>query len=457
MKLKNLFRLLLLALVIMCIAPSCVKEGPAGKDGTNGTDGAPGTPGKDGTNGVNGGSDCKLCHNPTTVDLIATQFQLSKHEFGEAAFEEAGNTGCTPCHAQEAFKYVVKNNTPVTFTLNATTGKYVNNYATIPSAAYGDLGCSTCHSAIHSTYGTADMVLTTVAAVPMTMWAGAKEINLTQDGGNSNLCVKCHQPRPQTNLQTGNVQDYVGIAANPTVLAYDAANDKATTNIVRPSYRMHVHYGAVGAVFAGKGGVEFAGADPYVSSVHTNTASCVACHMGADGGKSAMVGKAGGHSFSAVGNFNTCSATGCHTTPITAKDPNYWVDPRATVQQLLMDLAAKLTVSGVEIMNRNNTSANLWLGITKNNYDGYLNVFDPINNPDFASMNPSGTFQNPAPSSSWTAEQKALNATFPKLSLTNAQYGACLNFQLCLRDYSLGIHNYKYTKALLKNTIAILN
>jgi hypothetical protein len=114
------------------------------------------------------------------------------------------------------------------------------------------------------------------------------------------------------------------------------------------------------------------------------------------------------------------------------------------------------------MLNRNpNTDetkggVNLWAGITTNNYDGYLNVYDPVNNPNFAENNPTGTFQNPAPSSSWTAEQKALNLTFPKLSLTNAQYGALLNFQLCLREYSLGIHNYAYTKALLKNTIAIL-
>jgi hypothetical protein len=448
MKLTNFSRLLFVAFVAMSIATSCVKEGPAGPAGPAGADG------KD---GVDANETCKMCHNPTSVDLIAVQFQFSKHEYGEAAFEEAGNTGCTPCHAQEAFKYVVKNNVPVTFKKDETTGKYTNQYSTISSAAFGEIGCSTCHSSIHSTYASTDLpALTTVAAVPMTMWAGAKTIDLKQDGGIGNLCVKCHQPRPQTNLQTGNVQDYVAVAANPTVLAYDSNDDKAKTNIVRPSYRMHVHYGAVGAVFAGVGGIEFAGSEPYASSAHATKASCEACHMGADGGKSPMVGRAGGHSFVAKGNLTTCNAAGCHTSEIKATDPNFWVNPRTEIQQLLMDLAAKLSVNGVEIMNRNNTSANLWLGITKNNYDGYLNVYDPINNPDFASMNPSGTFQNPAPSSSWTADQKTLNATFPKLSLTNAQYGACLNFQLCLREYSLGIHNYKYTRALLKNSIAIL-
>lgn len=457
MKLNNFSRLLLFAIALLFAVSSCVKEGPMGLTGPAGKDGVDGKDGKDAN------ETCKMCHSPLSVDLIAVQYKFSKHEFGEAAFEESGNTGCTPCHAQEAFKYVVKNNVPATFKLNATTGKWSNEYATIATAAYGEFGCSTCHSAIHATYGSSDLPsLTTVAPVPMNMWGGSKVIDLKADGGSSNLCVKCHQPRPQTNLQTGNVQDYVGIAANPTGIAYDANDNSAKTNIVRPSYRMHIHYGAVGAIYAGMGGVEFAGTEAYKSSTHTTVASCIDCHMGAKAGKSDVVGRAGGHTFVAKGNLTTCNATGCHTTAITSTTTTLWVNPRAEIKQLLTDLAAKLSIDGVEMLNRNpNTDeskggVNLWAGITVKNYDGYINVYDPVNNPNFAANNPSGTFQNPAPSSSWTAEQKALNLTFPKLSLTNAQYGALLNFQLCLREYSLGIHNYAYTKALLKNSIAIL-
>lgn len=445
MKLNNLTRLLLCATVIIFAASSCVKEGPMGLTGPAGKDGANGKDGKDAN------ETCKMCHSATSVDLISTQFQFSKHEYGEAAFEEAGNTGCTPCHAQEAFKDVVKRNVPATFTLNAATGKYVNDYATSTSTAYGEIGCSTCHSALHTTYGTADLAFTTVAPVPMTMWGGKKTINLPADGGQSNLCVKCHQPRPQTNLQTGNVQDYAGIAANPTGIAYDANANTATTNIVRPSYRMHVHYGSVGAIYAGMGGVEFAGPETYKNSTHTTAASCSDCHMGT------MYNRAGGHTFVAKGNLTTCNTAGCHTTAVTSSSTTLWATPRAEIKKLLNDLAAKLTVNGVDILNRNpDAEHNLWAGLTTNNYDGYLNVYDPVNNPTFAENNKAGTFQNPAPSSSWTAEQKALNLTFPKLSLTNAQYGALLNFQLCLREYSLGIHNYAYTKALLTNSIAII-
>ncbi len=440
MKLKNVTRLLLYAIVIACIAPSCVKEGPMGMTGAAGADG------KD---GKDANETCKICHTATKVDLIATQFEFSKHSYGEAAFEESGNTGCTPCHAQEAFKYVVKNKVPATFTLNATTGKYVNNYATVSSDAYGEIGCSTCHSALHTTYGTADLAFTTVAPVPMTMWGGTKTIDLKADGGSSNLCVKCHQPRPFTNVLTGNVLDYVALATT-TGVVYDG-NPTGTTNIIKPSYRTHTHYGAIGAVYAGMGGVEFPGTLAYTNSAHTQAAACVDCHMGT------MVGRSGGHTFSAAGKFDGCNVTGCHSTAITASNTTLWVNPRKEIKDLLNSLATKLSVGGVDILNRNGDAAsNLWAGLTANNYDGYLNVYDPITNSTAETYNAKSFKYVGTPPASWSQAQKDYNATLPILTLSNAQMGALINFQLCLRDYSLGIHNFAYTKALLTNSIAKL-
>jgi hypothetical protein len=124
---------------------------------------------------------------------------------------------------------------------------------------------------------------------------------------------------------------------------------------------------------------------------------------------------------------------------------------------LLNSLASNLTSGGVEILNRNpDAESNLWVTLTTNKYDGYLNVYDPINNPDGATNNPTGIFKNPSPSNSWTQEQKDFNTALPALVLTNAQMGAIINFQLCLREYSLGVHNYNYSKALLTNSLAIL-
>jgi hypothetical protein len=435
-----------IALIVFFSA--CTKEGPmgpAGKDGTNGTNG------KDGKDGINGGTTCTTCHNATKVEIRATQYELSKHSYGEAAFEEAGNAGCGPCHESEAFKYVCANNTPSTFTLNATTGKYVNDYSSVASAAYGEISCFTCHKDLHTKYDTTDLPgLTTVAPVAMTMWAGAKTIDLAADGHISNLCVKCHQPRPFTaSNQNARILNYDSLANFPTVVFYDSAIGTGKKNQLIPGYRTHTHYGVVGALYAGKGAVEFPGTETYANSVHTTVASCQDCHM-AD-----VTGKAGGHTFFAKGNFNGCNTTACHATtgPVTATNSNYWTTPRATIKGLLEQLATKLTEGGIEIMNKSNDAeANLWYGVTSKNYDGYLNVYDPINNPN----NTSNCFQNASPSNSWTATQKALNKTFPKLHLTNAQMGAIINFQFCLREYSLGIHNYKYSKALLTNTIAVL-
>jgi len=441
MKYNSFLKIILFGFVCAFIATSCVKEGPLGPAGADG---------KDGANGKDANETCKMCHNPTSVEIVTTQFELSKHKYGEAAFEEAGNTTCAPCHASEGFKYVVKNNIPATFTLPAGASRYVNNYITTSGTAFGDIVCSTCHSSIHATYTSVDLpALTSTAAVPLTMWGGAKTVNIAADGGSSNLCIKCHQPRPQTNLQNGNVQDYAAIAANPTGIAYDANNNSSTSNIIRPSYRMHIHYGSVGSIYAGVGGVEFAGI-PYTSSAHPSVASCSDCHMGK------VVGRSGGHTFTAAGNLTTCDAAGCHSAPINSSSTTFWTVPRAETKKLLDELAAKLTVNGVDIMNRNGDAEhNLWYANTTNHYDGYLNVFDPTNNPDGPKYN-AIIFQNPSPSNAWTAEQKAFNLTLPKLSLTNAQYGAILNFQLCLREYSLGIHNYAYTKALLTNSKAVL-
>ncbi len=54
-------------------------------------------------------------------------------------------------------------------------------------------------------------------------------------------------------------------------------------------------------------------------------------------------------------------------------------------------------------------------------------------------------------------EQKDHNATLPAIALTNAQMGAIINFQMCLREYSLGVHNFNYSKALLTNSLALLD
>jgi hypothetical protein len=440
---KNLFRLFSVLVAAGFLFASCEGPmGPAGKDGTNGANGA---------DGQDANETCKECHNPDVVDLVAVQFELSKHGYGEAAFEEAGNTTCAVCHASEAFKDVCARSVPATFTKGAN-GKYVNNYQTTADKAYGDISCFTCHSKLHTTYaGTDFSPLTNTAPVAMTMWAGTKTINIAKEGGMGNLCAKCHQPRPlvtSSTLTDGRVVDYDSLANFPTVVFYDNVVGNKAPNKVIPSYRTHVHYGTVSAIFAGVGAIEFPGSLAYESSPHTTGASCIDCHMVEP---TAINGRAGGHTFNAKGNFAGCNAANCHTDM--SASATLWTSTRSDIKTLLDELAAKINEVGgaTPILHTETGEANLWAGLTTGNYDGYLNIYDP-------SSNPAGAWKNPGNTNSYTQAQKDINNALPTFpSLTNGVMGAMINFQMCLREYSLGIHNTKYSKALLTNTLETLN
>lgn len=202
-----------------------------------------------------------------------------------------------------------------------------------------------------------------------------------------------------------------------------------------------------------------------------------------------ITGRAGGHTFrvrsdagalssSSTWNFNGCNVTGCHSAaPISSTTTGaHWIGTRTEMKGLLDQLAAKLTIGGVDILNRNPNAStgyyynvdwnkdgntepvlvgvNMWAGITTNNYDGYLNIYDPNTNPMGPVYNAS-MFQNPS-TSGMNAAQITFNSSLPKLVLTNAQMGAIINFQLCLREFSLGIHNANYTRTLLTNSIAAI-
>jgi hypothetical protein len=440
---KNLIKLFTILIATGFMLASC--EGPMGPAGKDGKDGA------DGADGADANETCKLCHNPEVVDLVAQQFELSKHGYGEVAFEEAGNTTCAVCHTSEAFKDVCARNVASTFT-KGSNGKYANDYHTTADKAYGAITCFTCHSKLHTTYeGTDFSPLTNTAAVSMTMWAGAKTINITKEGGMGNLCVKCHQPRPlttSTTLTDGRVVNYDSLANYPTRVFYDNVVGNKAPNQLVPSYRTHVHYGTVSAIFAGIGGVEFPGTLAYESSPHATGASCIDCHMVEP---TDINGRAGGHTFWAKGNFNGCNTTNCHTGLSASSD--LWTSTRTSVKTLLDELATAINQVGAGtaiLHSESDPEANLWAGNTTGNWDGYLNIYDP-------SSNPGGAWKNPGSTSSYTQAQKDTNNALPTFpSLTNGVLGAMINFQMCLREYSLGIHNTKYTKALLQNSIDVL-
>ncbi|MFN8240861.1 MAG: hypothetical protein U0X39_08935 [Bacteroidales bacterium] len=396
---KNLIKTISLFAVAGLLFASC--EGPMGPAGADGADG------KD---GKDANESCKLCHNATAtgVEAVAMQFEHSLHATGEA-FEEGTRNNCAPCHSHQGFRYVVKNNTPVTFTLNATTSKYDNGYVVDAAtmALPAPINCFTCHSSLHSTYTDDDFLpLTSTAAVPMTMYGGSKTINFAKT--SANLCAKCHQPRPVTKSADSNVMDYAALKTNPT----------ATFSGVSISYRTGVHYGTQGAMASGVGAIEFG--TGYTNSAHVANASCNSCHMATPSGL------AGGHSFEVAGNFNGCNVSGCHTT-MSATNATYTAAV-ADVSTKLAALATKLNAIGAghDILQKDPTTGA---------YNGYLDIYD-------ASSNPTGYWKNPA------------NGTPAFPALTNAQFGAIINFQMVTRGAGKGVHNYPYIKTLLENTVA---
>ncbi len=258
--------------------------------------------------------------------------------------------------------------------------------------------CRTCHK-IHTAYDSTDYAFTTTAPIDMLIDTTK---TLTLDfgtGSSSNLCAKCHQPRIVKQM------DFNGA---PTT-AYTAIT----------SYRWGTHYGTQGAIAGGKGAMEFTGAETYANSAHKAGATCASCHGAAASGIS------GGHTFSVVneetGAINTNGCVKCHTTgtsALTTKINN----TKTEIDNLLNQLGAKLDA---------------FLEKEDGAYTGYIDLYD-------ASANSNARYKNP----------NSGNVALP--TVDNRTAAALVNFMLVFRDKSHGIHNYPYTRALLKNSIAAL-
>lgn len=396
---KTLLKLFTVLFSIVLFLSAC--EGPMGPAGADGTDGE---------DGKDANETCKICHNNDVVLAKAIEYEHSLHSTGEA-YEEGTRNNCAPCHSHQGFLDVIKNNTAATFVVNPSDPtKYINNYVASASvlALPGKLSCFTCHSSLHKNYTSTDfMPLATTAAVPMTMWGGSKTINFTKT--TSNLCAKCHQPRPVT-ASSGALIDYSKLVSEPT----------ATYSLSSVSYRTGVHYGTHAAMVAGVGGIEFG--TGYANSAHTAGASCTDCHMATPSGL------AGGHSFNATVNFAGCNTTGCHSSMSAANTTLTTV--RADITAKLDELAAKINAIGAghDILQKDPEDGM---------YHGYIDIYDE-------GSNSTGYWKNPA------------NGTPAFPALTNAQFGAILNFQLVVRDASTGVHNYSYIKKLLENSVAAI-
>lgn len=354
MKLTTFFRLLLFAFVVMCIAPSCVKEGPMGPAGTNGTNGT------DGADGADGSVTCLACHSGTNMTQKRAEFAMSEHSVGAIAVDYAGGrASCARCHSHEGFVQYA--------TLGSVAGDITN-----PSA----WECATCHG-IHSTFEGTDYALRlnapAVANYDVTLKIDVK--------GNSNMCVNCHQTR----------------AAEP-----NKATPGETFKITSKHYGPH--YSAQGNVVAGVGFAEIPGSVAYPaagSAVHLAQASCTGCHMAPFTKEKAFTGTAmvsrGGHSY--IPSVTACNT--CHGgDPIT----NYnYGGVQSDVHIKLDQLRDKL----------------IELGLVE--YVEADEAYEPI------------------------------IGTYPMVHVQ-----AYFNWKGLKDDRSFGVHNPKYVKALLTNTLEAL-
>jgi len=180
----------------------------------------------------------------------------------------------------------------------------------------------------------------------------------------------------------------------------DPVNFQSTTDSIKPgNWRFGTHYGVAANIFAGKG-FNFPGTLAYENSDHCTAADCGDCHM-ADANGTLY----GGHTWRVKaenGTENVAACIKCHT-----GDTSFDIGGKQTeIAALIQELGNKL-------------------------YDTY-GVLEKVDGEFTGYMFPE-------------------NATTYKVSYTVA--AAVINFQLAFRDKSNGVHNYKYTKALLRNTI----
>ncbi len=170
------------------------------------------------------------------------------------------------------------------------------------------------------------------------------------------------------------------------------------------SSRFGPHHGSQGVMFTGNAAYEVPGDEPYVNSLHTTLIgnSCVTCHMApTTGGRDA-----GGHTFrveSVDGELNVNGCIQCHTDADELE--TLVADTQAEIEDLMLQLGTRLNELG--ILQDNLELANASSG-------------SPLN-------------------------------------LTNVQLGALWNYQYVREDQSFGVHNGKYARALLKNSLAALN
>ncbi len=395
--------------------------GPTGENGIDGTDGTDGT------------TSCEECHSVEHVTPIADAYLLSGHNLGAGGTSHLYGTNttfsdgslnsdrafCSTCHSQEGYVDYVKYGKP-----NATG---YNNVSKI--------SCETCHGVTHRSfnfttdgndYGLRQIAATTQRINP------AFTLNAAPTGGNStsNTCLNCHQTRPDSNgyykrpvIESGEKDfDGVVVISGGSTPMYRFWSERAlakampgypagTTNYKAYSNTgIGVHDSSNGDIWMGITGIDIEGTTTHLpaskTAAHYQSNSCVSCHQD----KPKADGTNGSHSL--LISFESC--TKCHPNPEALLE-SFHTDYDAKLEQLRLALSAKTTY------------------FTTNATSGSIGIKFPTLPTVTGSTDPTV----------WDLER----TDFP---LKYAQ--AYWNYKLLIGDFSRGVHNPIYARALIQNS-----
>jgi hypothetical protein len=455
--------------------------GPIGTTGPQGPAGPTGPQGPAGVLSVN----CLECHNhdrngagyegsfAQIRDRAADEYKNSAHALRPHNLYAGQNAGCAYCHSHEGFDARMEANGGLgavpTYTLAG--GKYTYSFSVTPASLVtsnspGKISCFTCHNgaATDSMTQRTSVVANYKDSVAIVLWASPWNAKWGKiDAEKKSLtCVACHQARPVTYNTTSGIGNNVldSLLLNDTQLIWDSTKSTTTGNKLSMGWRTGGHYGWPGNIFlgVGYGPSEISGTAIYENSSHTTDASCVGCHMATPTtGSDVSTGEieiysTGGHSFSANRSYKGCNVSGCHdlTTGTTvfrnmSASQTYLVALRSTIKNKLDTLGELLKFNGKYLMdidtvpfNEELEAGNLWWKFTTKHFTGYPDIYDATENKD-------GLFK---------ATNTSPGAGFNKWpNMTKGQFACLLIFQACVREHSGGVHNPKYTKALLTNAI----
>jgi hypothetical protein len=427
MKQFNFLRMMLAILVVASFAmASCTKEGPAGKDGKDGKDGVDGS---DGLPGVDATAVCMTCHTAANMDAKQAQYQFSKHFTGNTSARNGKY--CARCHTHEGYLEVTDNG-------QAVVRNDIENSTRI--------NCTTCHKHggfdFENSADTVSMIMRVTDPVTMVY-----NDSIVDYGALNNTCATCHQIRgtttPKVSDTTGTVDpEYVQLAHFPL----DNNEDVNKAVQFKVGQSISVHDGNQFNLFKGQYGYEYPGKTYTREWVHSDN-DCVTCHMNelnADGTK-------GGHTL--LVNEDKCKE--CHGAS----------DPISTTQEdvdfLRVQLGEALVAKKLfkKTVNPDNNAVS-YSAVNSHDYYGTLFPTTQTTQRFGVSLTNSNTVDPKTGLVVYNSIVKAdVDAAWAQRIGRDWKYGelgAAYNYGFINSELSKGIHNPKYAKELLQNSIEYL-